>query len=113
MEWGSNTPETSMIALCSKTYLCMKKGVMGETQTKCSSKGLGRHNNFNEDYFYRVLETGVSGKGFNRGFVIKGVGMFTYEQTRFGLSFFYSKRRVLNDGISTEPLRDPITGEFM
>ena len=102
-----------MVALCSKTYICTSLNEKGQPESKCSSKGLGNLNNFSEGDFVEVLETGESGQGINRGFVVRNAGMVSYEQIRFGLSFFYSKRRVLADGISTEPLIDPLTGEYM
>ena len=37
----------------------------------------------------------------NRGFVYKGNKMMTYCQSKEGLKYFYAKRIVLDDGLST------------
>ena len=39
----------------------------------------------------------------NRGFRMKDGAMYTYEQHKLGLSAYYDKRWVLEDGIHTEP----------
>ncbi len=54
--------------------------------------------------FRRVLNTQRPGSGTLKGFRARYNGISTYEQTRTGFSYFYCKRRVLNDGVSTEPL---------
>ncbi len=51
-----------------------------------------------------VLKTQESGSGTNRGFRVRDNAMFTYTQTRAGLSYFYPKRKVAADGVSTTPL---------
>lgn len=38
------------------------------------------------------------------GFKLRNNSMYTYRQIRNGLTYFYCKRKVLNDGVSTEPL---------
>ena len=40
----------------------------------------------------------------NRGFRMKDGAMYTYEQYKLGLSTYYDKRWVLEDGIHTEPI---------
>ena len=40
----------------------------------------------------------------NRGFRMKDGAMYTYEQHKLGLSAYYDKRWVLEDGIHTEPI---------
>jgi hypothetical protein len=40
----------------------------------------------------------------NRGFRMRDGQMQTYVQNKLGLSAYYDKRRVLSDGIHTEPL---------
>ena len=40
----------------------------------------------------------------NRGFRMKDGVMYTYEQHNLGLSAYYDKRWVLEDGIHTEPI---------
>lgn len=38
------------------------------------------------------------------GFKLRNSSVCTYRQVRNGLTYFYCKRKVSNDGISTEPL---------
>lgn len=42
--------------------------------------------------------------GTNIGFKIRNSSVCTYRQVRNGLNYFYCKRKVSNDGISTERL---------
>lgn len=53
-----------------------------------------------------VLRGRHSMSGINMGFVKKDNVLYMYAQRRVGLSFFYSKCKVLEDGVSTAPL-DP------
>ena len=89
-----------IVALCSKTYFCF-----GKQGQKSSSKGLSKTTNkLTKDSYLQVLKTGTSGSGVNRGFrPVDGV-MYTYKQTKNALSYFYIKRQVQADGISTQPL---------
>ncbi|GFO00263.1 hypothetical protein PoB_002676800 [Plakobranchus ocellatus] len=88
-----------MVALCSKTYFAF-----GE-KSKVSCKGLNKNlNHLTKDKFLSVLKTRESGGGQNKGFRSVRNAVFTYEQERVSLSFLYIKRRVCDDGISTEPL---------
>lgn len=87
-------------ALCSKTYI-----FWNGDECKVSSKGLSkRTNKLTRDDFLRVLETQVKGSGVNYGLKVHGDGMCQYKQRRDALSYLYVKRRVLDDGITTEPL---------
>ncbi|RUS69038.1 hypothetical protein EGW08_023211 [Elysia chlorotica] len=88
-----------MVALCSKTYYAF-----GE-QNKISCKGLNKTlNDLTKEKFLHVLKNRQSGGGSNKGFRSLKNAVFTYEQERKSLSFFYIKRRVCEDGISTEPI---------
>ena len=49
-----------------------------------------------------VLDKAVNLKSTNRGFKTSSNLVGTYEQTKKGLSYFYPKREMLNDGIHTE-----------
>ena len=102
VEWSSNAPGTSIIALCSKTYICTD----GATKhTKRSTKGVNKRlNPYTEEDFSNVLNTGIDCPGVNRGFRVTDEGMFTYEVEKKGGSFFYCKRKVLEDRVSTRPL---------
>jgi len=87
-----------IIALNSKTYFCWSDG----GDTKYSSKGLSKRSNaLSRECFLNVLRSGESMRGVNTGFVRKDNETFTYEQLKTGLTYFYAKRKVLADGVST------------
>ncbi|KAL8603520.1 hypothetical protein ACOMHN_052749 [Nucella lapillus] len=89
-----------IVALCSKTYFCF-----GDDRTKASCKGLSRRlNDLTKDKYLKVFRTHVSGGEINKGFRTDGRAMYTYQQTRKSLSFFYIKRPVQADGVSTLPI---------
>ena len=90
-----------IVSLCSKTYYCF--GV----EDKFSCKGVNKKtNDINKGtYTYMdVLLSKKSGSGTNRGFRVVETKMYTYLQERAGLSYFYPKRKVMADGMSTAPL---------
>ena len=58
----------------------------------------------NKDKFLHVLLTKQNSSGVNRGFRVVNNTMYTYEQVRDAFSYFYPKRTVLADGVSTTPL---------
>lgn len=112
---------TEGIFLTSKTYALFN----AETDTtKYSSKGLQKANNLKLETFKSVLfgssetrtedeimnaikngELGAAGEGTNKGFKrIKTGLIYSYEQIKAGLSFIYTKRKVLPNNIDTEPL---------
>jgi hypothetical protein len=123
-----------MIGLCSKTYIVRKTKTIRPTSTrvtahrllcrskrrkskrlrikthhtneyKFSSKGITKRNvRAPMTIFRSVLRTGTPKSGINRGFRVRHNAIFTYTQERRGFSYFYCKRRVLDDGIHTEPL---------
>ena len=87
------------IGLCSKTYYCF-----GSTD-KCTTKGLNkRQNTMDKHALLSVLTNRRSGSGVNRGFRVHNSSMITYIQERAALTYFYPKRKVLEDGITTAPL---------
>jgi hypothetical protein len=93
---------TGAIALNSKTYVCWDS--VNET-TKASSKGISKRlNNLTADVYKSVLETRQPYTGVNRGFIKKNRQMLTYSQSRAGITYYYAKRKVLADGVSTAPL---------
>ena len=95
VEWCGD----GFVGLCSKTYYCF-----GATD-KYSTKGLSkRHNDIDKDTFLAVLKNRRSGGGFNRGFRVRDSSVMTYIQDRAALTYFYGKRKVLADGLSTAPL---------
>ena len=54
--------------------------------------------------YRKVLKEAVNVTSTNRGFRTMKNSVSTYEQTKKGLSYFYSKRLVEEDGIHTKPL---------
>ena len=95
IEWCGD----GFIGLCSKTYYCF-----GATN-KSTTKGLNkRQNDIDKDAFLAVLTNRRSGSGVNRGFRVHNSSMMTYVQERAALTYFYPKRKVLADGLSTAPL---------
>ncbi len=91
-----------MIALCSKTYC----GINLDTgDVKFSSKGLNKANLEEPAAKYRkVMETKVNEMSTNRGFRCMNNSMVTYTLQKKGLAYFYPKRKVMADGVRTEPL---------
>jgi ribA/ribD-fused uncharacterized protein len=88
------------ICLCSKTYI-----VQDGDKYKMSTKGLNKKSvNQPYDKFEHVLQSGQGVSVINRGFRSRNNQIHTYEQERKGLTYFYCKRKVLEDGIGTEPL---------
>ncbi len=89
-----------MGCLNSKVYI-----VWGE-KIKCSCKGTQqKRNQLGKDIFEKVLETKESHKVENAGFIRFKDGVIkTYTQVKTGMSYFYAKRKVLDDGVSTTHL---------
>ena len=91
---------TAMVCLCSKTYF--GKG----SQPKQVCKGLNtKQNVFSLETYLNVIKNQASGFGTNKSFRVKDNSVYTYEQVRSGLSYFYPKRLVLDDAVSTKPLK--------
>ncbi|KAL9952822.1 hypothetical protein ACROYT_G040133 [Oculina patagonica] len=108
-KWSGRTPGlfklecvgSRMIALCSKCYFIEEPE--GEKK-KFSTKGMSKtQNEVTWQRFKAALEGSVD-KANNRGFRMKEGKMVTYEQEKLGLSAYYDKRWVLEDGIHTEPI---------
>ena len=125
-KWSSREPGlfklekggTRAIALCSKCYFVDKEN---SGKTKISSKGVSQKQNMprpktgsslkikqdhNEQIWkrYDMALDGYKDMATNRGFRMKDGAMYTYEQHKLGLSAYYDKRWVLEDGIHTEPI---------
>jgi len=118
-EWRGD----AMISLSSKNYICYlpdseyklkkdKKMINGkEEYYKVSAKGVQQKGDKNThilcpDGFEKVIRDHVCLQATNRGFRIskETKGILTYRQTKTGLNYYYDKRQVLADGISTIPL---------
>ena len=95
-----------IIALGSKTYLCFggqKFGYSEDPKIRC--KGLNAaQNKLTVDTFKNVLSTKQCEGGQNTNFKTSGGKMFTYSQHRDALNYFYIKRIVEDDGVTTSPL---------
>lgn len=88
-----------VVALNSKTYFCWNNIL---NTFKMSSKGLSkRTNKLDKDKYLGVLRSKKSVVGTNKGFQMRKNKMVTYSQLRTGLSYFYGKRVVHDDGVST------------
>ena len=88
-----------MIALTAKCYF-----VEGKSGTKYSCKGMSKKQNEMTWQRYMAALNGELDTGKNTGFRVHEKGMVTYEQNKLGLSAYYDKRCVLEDGIHTRPL---------
>ena len=94
-EWSGE----GIIGLSSKTYYCFG------SYDKFSCKGVNKKTNvINKEKYQNVLLTKQSSSGTNKGFRVVNNKMYTYEQIRDGFSYFYPKRKVLEDGVTTIPL---------
>ena len=85
------------VGLNSKTYCCW-----GRESNKSSCKGISKRlNDPQKEVYLNVLQ---SQSGENRGFRVVDNKVLTYAQHWTGFSYFYPKRKVLEDGVSTIPL---------
>ena len=89
-----------MIALASKCYYVENE----EAKSKFSCKGVSKKTNqMNWDRYLAALG-GSTDKAQNTGFRVNDKKIVTYTQNKLGLSAYYDKRVVHEDGIHTEPL---------
>ena len=89
-----------MICLCSKTY-CLKQ----KEGFKISCKGISKK--YLKDpfkIFNQVLHNQKALSGHISGFLPKNLTMMTYSMDRQAFSYFYVKKEVESNGISTKPL---------
>ena len=95
-----------MICLSSKTYVLQH----ADGTCKFSCKGINKSAVTNPlDTYQSVLDTRQSVSGTNRGFRSRNNTVWTYEQKRNGFGYFYCKRKVLDDGVQTVPLKLVLT----
>ena len=80
-----------------------QKQNMPPPKPNLSPKLKQEHNEQIWQRYERALE-GYKDMATNRGFRMKDGAMYTYEQHKLGLSAYYDKRWVLEDGIHTEPI---------
>ena len=93
-----------MIALTSKCYYADKGVVGGLNCKKFSCKGVSRRQNEMNWERYRKALFGSLDKVRNIGFRKRDNYIVTYEQSKLGLSAYYDKRIVHEDGIHTSYL---------
>jgi hypothetical protein len=73
-------------------------------EDKFNCKGVNRKTNVTKKKYMDVLLTKQSGSGTNRGFRTIDNQVYTYLQERAGFTYFYPKRKVFADAVSTAPL---------
>ena len=74
-------------------------------KVKVSCKGISKKNLKSPLYTFRnVLSQKKPCGGVNKGFIKKNNYIYSYNQFRQGLTYFYIKREVLEDGVHTKPL---------
>ena len=86
-----------IIGLNSKMYFCFN-----DSKAKFSCKGVNKHtNSINKDTYLNVIQTKTTGHATNRVFRVRGNRVCTYTQVENAFTYFYNKRKVLADGVST------------
>ena len=89
-----------MVALSSKCYL-----LSSGDRCKVSCKGVNKCTLENPLAIFKdVLETKQPVSNTNRGIRVRNNTVFSYEQQKNGFSYYYCKRQLLPDGVSTIPL---------
>lgn len=118
--WKVECECDGIIAVAPKAYHCFDLGEPAEGEVppdiglapgkvlkgiKTSQKGVQKTNELTAADWYRVLDSKTPRYIVNRG-IKKDLDaqMKTYRQEKRGLSYLYTKRRVLRDGVSTRPL---------
>lgn len=99
-----------ILSLCSKSYILQND--KGEIKIGCKGVQKVRLMQDNPMKRYRdVLETKVPYSINNMGFRLHANSIHTYEQQKTGLSYFYIKREVCDDGRTTKPLQLTLVGK--
>ena len=100
------------IGLASKTYIVENDG-----KVKFSCKGVSKKRVTNPyETFKKVLTTEKAEASTNMGFIAKNNSIFTYHQQRAAFSYFYCKRVIESDGVSSKPLNvvlKPLKSKFL
>jgi len=90
-----------MVALTAKCCIAQNDA----SAIKFSCKGVSkRQNDMSFERYKDCLNHVGIDKARNTGFRLYDHGLVTYEQSKLGLSAYYDKRYVLEDGIHTKPL---------
>ncbi|XP_071847518.1 uncharacterized protein [Apostichopus japonicus] len=94
VEWQGD----GIVALSSKMYYCFG-GVKGD---KCSCKGVNKkRNSIDEKIYKEVLTTKQPKTGENKGFRVRDNHVYTYRLRKDAFTYFYPKRKVQEDGVTT------------
>ena len=105
---GKYKPEFSgigMLCLNSKVYHIWGIDKERKMKTKTSCKGTGKNRNkLVKENFFSVIESKKPHTVTNAGFIRDNLCTKTYTQSKRGLEYFYGKRIVLEDGVSTTHL---------
>lgn len=97
IEWSG----TEMVCLNSKTYCAFDSE---KDSVKLAMKGSNKGIDNPLEIYKTVLASEMSYEGVNRGFRFHEGQMKTYEQRKNAITYFYCKRIVLEDGVTTLPL---------
>ena len=90
-----------MVSLCSKSYII--EDANGNQKVSC--KGISKKNLKDPmQKFQEALHNKTTIESNNVGFRIRKSDIYTYSQDKIGFNYFYCKREVLADGVSTKPL---------
>ena len=107
-QWDQRTPGKfkaefdgdGMVCLNSKVYT-----IWAGDKNKTSCKGVQqRRNELSKKDFLAVLKTQKPHSVENAGFIREDGEIKTYIQKKVGMGYFYAKRKVLSDGVSTTHL---------
>ena len=91
----------AMFALSSKTYLLQQQNGI-----KMSCKGINKRSVTDPLAIFKdALFEKKSVSAQNMGFRVKNNTIYSYTQHRKGFGYFYCKREVMEDGLSTRPLQ--------
>ena len=98
-----------MIALNSKVYHIWSDKInpkTGKIEVKTSCKGVQKRRNelIRDDFLSIIQNPGQEHLIENAGFIRDGLETRTYLQTKRGLNYWYVKRKVLDDGVTTTHL---------
>ena len=102
--WKQEAKAAKVYSLAAKSYICADED---DRCIKMSAKGVQRRNVLDLSHYQSVLETRRPVEVTNMGFRLTpqlDKRMATYILNKVGLSYLYIKRKVLDDGVSTEPL---------
>ena len=106
---GKFKPEfegTGMTCICSKVYTIWGVDEQGKYKVKTSCKGTQqKRNELLKEHLLDVLRTQQPHFVENAGFIKDKEGTIkTYTQKKVSMSYFYAKRKVLEDGVTTTHL---------